>query len=199
MSGPALHHREDGLVELRGVLGLADHRAAARAAQDLVRREGDDVGVGHRARDRLAGDQADEVGGVDHEDRADLVGHLAEGGEVDGARDGGAAGDDHLRLVLARQVAHLVVVDVLGVLGHAVVHGVEPLAREADLGAVGEVAAVRQRHREHRVARLQERAVDGDVRAGAGVRLQVRVLAPNSSLARAMPISSATSTTSQPP
>ena len=59
---------------------------------------------------------------------------------------------------------------------HAVVHGVEPLAGEADLGAVGEVAAVRQRHRQHRVAGLQERAVDGEVGVGARVRLQVGVL-----------------------
>ena len=35
----ALHHREDGLVERRRVLGLAHEHAAARAAQDLVRGE----------------------------------------------------------------------------------------------------------------------------------------------------------------
>ena len=83
----ALHHREDGLVDGRRVLGLAHDHAAARAAQHLVRGEGDDVGVRHRARDRLAGDEADEVRGVDHEDRADLVGDRAERGEVDEARD----------------------------------------------------------------------------------------------------------------
>ena len=42
--------------------------------------------------------------------------------------------------------------------------------------AVGEVPAVRQRHRQHRVAGLQEGAVRGEVRARAGVRLQVGVL-----------------------
>ena len=45
----ALHHREDRLVHGRGVLGLADEGAGARAAQHLVRREGDDVGVRARA------------------------------------------------------------------------------------------------------------------------------------------------------
>ena len=48
-------------------------------------------------------------------DRADLVGDLAERGEVDQPRDRRAAADDHLRPVLAGQVAHLVVVDELGV------------------------------------------------------------------------------------
>ena len=58
----------------------------------------------------------------------------------------------------------------------AVVHGVEPLAGERDLRAVGEVAAVRQAHREDGVARLDERAVDREVGAGAAVRLQVGVV-----------------------
>jgi hypothetical protein len=117
MSGPPCIIGKTGLVELGGVLGRADEGAAARAAQHLVGGEGDDVGVRHRARDRLPGDQADEVGRVDHEDRADLVGHLAERREVDEPRDRRAARDDHLGPVLAREVAHLVVVDVLGALG----------------------------------------------------------------------------------
>ena len=114
--------------------------------------------------------------GVHHQQRAHLVGDLAERGEVDQPGNGRAAADDHLRPVLAGQVADLVVVDVLGLGVHAVVHRVEPLAGEADLGAVGQVAAVRQRHRQHRVAGLQEGAVHRDVGAGAGVRLQVGVL-----------------------
>ena len=124
----------------------------------------------------LPGDEADEVGGVDHEDRADLVGDLAERGEVDQARDRRAAADDHLRAVLAGEAAHLVVVDVLGVLADAVVHGVEPLAGERDLRAVGQVAAVREAHREDGVARLQEGPVHGDVGARAAVRLEVGVV-----------------------
>ena len=41
---------------------------------------------------------------------------------------------------------------------------------------MGQVAAVRQVHAEHRVAGLQRRHVDGDVRLRAGVRLHVGVL-----------------------
>ena len=78
----------------------------------------------------------------------------AEALEVDQPRDGRAAGEDHLGLVLAGQALDLVVVDVLGVLVDAVVHGVEPLAAERHLGAVGEVAAVRQAHREDCLAGL---------------------------------------------
>src|SRR6476661_1897532 len=179
----ALHHREDGLVELGGVLLLADQRTRARPAQHLVRREGDDVGVRHRAGDGLAGDEADEVGGVDPEDRPDLVGQPAEELEVDEAWDGRAAREDDLGAVLLGEALHLVVVDVLGLLVDAVVDGVEPLAGEGDLGAVGEVAAHGQRHGEDRVAGLHERAVDRLVGTRAGVRLDVGVVGVEEGLA----------------
>ena len=173
----ALAEREHRLVDALGQLLLADDHAAARAAQDLVGREGHDVGVGHRAGDRLAGDQADEVGGVDEQPGADLVGDGAEGLEVDqpGIRRGAA--DDHLGAVLPGQRADLVVVDELVGLADAVGHDVEPLAGEVDLAAVGEVAAVRQAHGEHRVTGLEQRGVDREVGGGAGVRLQVGVVA----------------------
>ena len=172
----ALHHREDRPVERRRVLLLADQGARARAAQHLVRREGDDVRIRHRAGDGLPGHQPDEVRGVDPEDRADLVGEVAEELEVDEPGDRTAAGEDDLGPVLARQRGDLVVVDVLGLLVHAVVDGVEPLAGEGHLRAVRQVAAVRQRHGEQGLARLHEGAVDGLVRAGAAVRLHVGVV-----------------------
>ena len=49
-----------------------------------------------------------------------------------------------LRLVLVRQALHFVVVDALVFLAHAVRHHVVGLAREVELVAVREVAAVRQ-------------------------------------------------------
>ena len=129
ISGPPCIIGKTALSIAAACSALQTNIAAARAAQHLVRGEGDDVGVGHRARDRLAGDQADEVRGVDPEDRADLVGEGAEAGEVDQPRDGRAAGEDHLGPVLAGRASRdLVVVDVLGLLVDAVVHGVEPLA-----------------------------------------------------------------------
>jgi hypothetical protein len=48
---------------------------------------------------------------------------------------------------------------------------------------VGEVTAVRQRHAQQGVARLHERGVRGEVRAGTRVRLQVHVLGPEELLA----------------
>ena len=82
-------------------------------AQGLVGGEGDDVGVGHRVRVDAAGDEPGDVGGVEHEQRADLVGDLAQGRRVDDAGVGGGAGDDQLGPLGQGQVADLVVVEAL--------------------------------------------------------------------------------------
>ena len=92
-------------------------------------------------------------------------------------------GEDDLGAVLAGELLDLVVVDVLGVLVDAVVDGVEPLARERHLGAVRQVAAVRQAHREDLLARLQEGPVDRLVGTRAGVRLHVGVVGAEERLA----------------
>ena len=47
-SGPPCRPGNIGLVDRRGVLGRRDDAAATRAAERLVRGEGDDVGVRHR-------------------------------------------------------------------------------------------------------------------------------------------------------
>ena len=59
----------------------------------------------------------------------------AEAREIDDARIGAAARDDHLRLVLFGQPRQLVVVDALVVLAHAVGHDLVRLAREIQLDA----------------------------------------------------------------
>jgi len=53
---------------------------------------------------------------VRHEERAHLVGDLAEGGEIERAGIGAAADDDQLRLVLLGQAPHLCHVYLLSVL-----------------------------------------------------------------------------------
>ena len=121
----ALQAGEHRLVDRLGQLGGAEDRAATRAPEGLVGGEGHDVGaVVHRVRVLPAGDEPGDVGGVEHEERADLVGDVAERLRVDDARVGGGAGDDDLRAVLEGGVAHLVEVDALVARRHAVGHEV---------------------------------------------------------------------------
>ena len=117
-----------------------------------------------------------EMGHVAEEQGVDLVGDLPEPVGLDRARVGRTAADDQLRAVLLGELEDIVVVDHVRLAADAVVDDrVEP-AREVDLEAVREVAAVRELEREDRVAGLERCEVDGHVRLRARVRLDVRVL-----------------------
>ena len=59
---------------------------------------------------------------------------------------------------------------------HAVLHGVEQLAREIHLGAVRQVSAVIEAHAEYGVAGREQREVHGGIGLRAGVRLHVGVV-----------------------
>ena len=131
---------------------------------------------GHRVGVRAAGDEAGDVRGVEQEQRADLVGDGLERRRVEPARVAGGAGDDQLRPVLQREVAHLVHVDALVAGGHLVGDEVVQLAAGVDRRAVGEVAAVVEAETEHRVAGLQDGLVRAHVGVGAAVRLHVGVV-----------------------
>ena len=93
----ALRAGENGAVDLFGKLVAAENDRTARAAQRLVRRAGDDIGIRHRARVHASGDKAADVRHVDHQVRADGIGDGAKARKVDHARIGACPGDDELR------------------------------------------------------------------------------------------------------
>ena len=172
----ALHPGEHRAVDCLRMLLAAEHEPRARSGQRLVRGRGDEVAVLDRVRVQVGRDQPGEVGHVAQEQRADLVGDLAEPPRLDRPRIRGAAADDELRAMLLRQRENVVVVDEVRLPRDAVVDDRVQAAREVDLQPVRQMAAVRQLQREDRVARLQDREVDGHVRLRPGMRLDVRVL-----------------------
>ena len=172
----ALRDREDAAVDLAGVVGVAEHEAAARAAQRLVRRAGDELGVAHGGGVDAGGDEAGDVRHVGHVHCADAVGDLAGALEVDAARVGRRAGHDELRPVLLGKARHLLVVDGLALAVDAVGDELEEAAAEVDVAAMGQVSALVEPHAHDRVAGLEHGEVDGHVRLRAGVGLDVRVV-----------------------
>ena len=80
--------------------------------------------------------------------------------------------------MLARERARFVQISLTGVTPHAVLNGAKPFAGYRDVPAVREVAAHRQRHPHHGVARFTTGEVHGQVRRRARIRLHVRVLDP---------------------
>src|SRR5690625_2267211 len=173
----ALVAGEDRPVDqLADLLVVTEDHPAARAAQSLVRRAGDHVRVRDRIGVEAGGDEAGDVGDVGEQVRAHLVGDLAEACEVDGAAVSAGAGDDQFGPVLPGELTHHVVIDGFGVTVDGVADDPVVLAGEVHGRTVRQVAAVRQVHSQHGVARLEQGAVDSQVGAGAGVRLHVRPL-----------------------
>ena len=112
-----------------------------------------------------------EMRHVHHQVGADLVGDLAEPGEVELARVGRPSGDDQLRLVLPGGFGDAVHVDEVVLLGHPVGGDVVQLAGEVQPHAVRQVAAAVQRQTEDGVARLDQ----GVHHSGVGLRARMRL------------------------
>ena len=111
----------------------------------------------------------------------------------------GTAGDDQLGAMVLGQPLDGIIVDQPVLSAHAVLHWVEPLARQRPLGAVGQVPAGLQRHAHDRVARLEQSHHDCAIGLCAGVGLDVDKPAPNRVFAPAMATASTTLAYSQPP
>ena len=178
----ALLAGEHGGVDLFGVLVLAQDHPGARAAERLVGRGRDDVGVLDRVGMKPGGDQPGEVGHVDHQLRPDLVGDLTKAREVELARIRRPAGEQQLRTALARDPRHLVHVDQAALAVDLVGGDVVQAPRHVDAHPMREVAAVGEREAHDRVAGLEQRVVDGGVGLRAGVGLDVGVLGAEESL-----------------
>src|SRR5580704_2903735 len=171
---PALQAGEHRRVDLLADLGVGrQHHAAARAAQGLVGRRRHDMGMRQWGGIDAGGDEAGIVRHIDHEEGANLVGHLAEARPVDVTRVGRSAGHDQPGLLLARHRFHLLVVDQVAVGLDAVRHDLEPLARLVGRRAVCEMAALVECHAHEFVAGLQQRHEYRLVGLRAGVRLHV--------------------------
>ena len=127
----------------------------------------------HRGRVQTGGDEAGEVRHVGPQIRADLVGDGAERLEVEGARVGGPAGDEHLRALGQGLLTDAVHVDAVGLRVDLVGDDVVELAGEVELHAVGEVTTVRQGQTHDLVAGIGQGVEDGGVGLRAGVRLDV--------------------------
>ena len=175
--GSALKARKHGRVDLlrnRFVVGQ-DH-AAARPAQGLVGGRGHHVGVGQRAGMDPGGDQAGEMGHVDHEKGPDLVGDFFESGEIQDPGIGRRTTPQQFRSRFICELLDGVVVEESGLRGDTVLDRVVVQTRDTDVGAVREVPAAGQGHAHDTVPGFGQRHVDGLVRRRAGVRLHVDVL-----------------------
>ena len=120
-----------------------------------------------------AGDQPGEMGDVDDEIGADRVANRAEAGEVPMPRVGRAAGDDELRLVLARQRLDLIHVDPLRRPVDPIGDHLEPAAGHVDRRAVSQMPARREIETHEHVAGLHEGHEHALIGLAAGIGLHI--------------------------
>ena len=173
---PALVARKYRRIERFRILLAGEDQAAARPAQRLVRSAGDDIRDAHRARVEPDRYQARVVRNIRHQQRADAVGDRAKALPVDRERIRGRARDYHLRPVFARESLDLIVIDRFGRGIEPVGHGMVNLAARIDRRAMCQMAAVRERHAEERVAGFEQCRIHREVGLRSGVRLDVRIL-----------------------
>ena len=172
---PTLKSGKDRAIDGLGVRGVAQDKPAARSAQRLVRRRGDDLGMAHRAWMDATGDQAGDVRNIGEKKRAAGAGDFAHAGKVDHARIRARADRDHLRLMFARHRRELIVINPLVALAHAVMNDLKELAGEICLIPMRQMSTVAQIHREHLVTGLQHGIINRHVRTGTGMWLDVGV------------------------
>src|SRR5690606_5339226 len=152
---------------------VAQHHATTRTPQGLVGGGGYDMGVGQGARMHATSDQSGKVCHVDHEVSAHLIRDPAEAFEVQDPGVGGAAGDDHLRLMLVRQALDLIEVDQAILAAHSVLYGIEPLAGDIGSGPVSQVPPGGKREAEEGVAGFQQCQHHALIGLSSGVRLYI--------------------------
>ena len=115
-------------------------------------RGGHDIGVGDRVEvpgEHLSGHQPSEVGHVDHERGADLVGDLGQDGEVGVPRVGRVPGHEHQRAELPGLGGDGTVVEEPRGGIDPVARLVEELSRNVGPEPVGEMPAGVKRHPHH--------------------------------------------------
>ncbi len=180
--GAALNAGKEAFVDRLGVRLPAEHHAAARAAERFVGRGGDNVRVGYRIGMKIGRHQAGNVGHVDQQEGAGLVGDLAEALKIKDSGIGARTDNQELRPVGHRLRFHFVIIDAAGLAIDAVgLHAIEA-AGKIDRAAVGEVAPMGQVHSQDRVAGLEQGKIGRHVGLGTGMGLYVGVLGAKEAL-----------------
>ena len=175
----ALSAGEDGGVDLLGqILVVGENHAATGTTQGLVGGGGHHMGVRHRRGVEPSGHQAGNVGHIHPQIGTHLISNGTEAGKVDGSGIGGGTGHDHLGLALLGHPLQLVVVDVAGLLVHAVGHHVVIFAGKIHRAAVGQMSTVVQIHAQNSVPGLAQSHIHSVVGLSSGVGLHIGKLGP---------------------
>ena len=116
-----------------------------------------------------------KMGHINHQIGTNAVGNIAEGFEIDDTRIGRATGDDELGLVLFGKTRDFIKINLVILRPHAILYGVEPLARLVRSGTMSQVATGSEAHAEDGVTRFDERHHRALISLRTGIRLHVDI------------------------
>ena len=128
---------------------------ATRTTQGLVGGRSNDVGILQWVVEQSGCNETGWVSHINHQEGAHLVGNLAHAGVIPLTAVGATATDNQLRLVLQRQLLHLVVIHTARLLVQVVTDRVVEDARSVDVATMREVTAVVEVQSHKSIAWLQ--------------------------------------------
>ncbi len=152
--GTALGTREHTTSQNLGVPLLAHNQTAPGPPKGFVGGRGHKLADRYRCRVITRCDQTGDVGDIAHNDCPDLIGRLAEGGEIDDPGISAGADDNHFGLMLLRQIHHLVVIDRFRCAIDTVGDDAVIFTGKIGGAAMGQMAAMGEIHPQNCVARL---------------------------------------------
>ena len=141
-----------------------------------MRRARHDMGVFERVIQQTGCDESSRVSHIDHEDRADLIGYLADTGIIPFTAVRTRACDNQFRLVLARLTLQVLIIDTTCRFVQVITDRIEHQTAEIDGRTVTQVTAMTQVETHERVAGFEASHENGHVRLRTRVRLYVHVL-----------------------
>ena len=172
----ALHLREDGSIEIFGETIAAHDDSAAGTAKRFMSRARNEFRLRYRRRMLAGCYKPGDVRDIDHHHRSGFFRDFGDSIEIDNSWIRAGPNDDQFGFVLFGQTRQFVIIDHFRILAYSVWHDAIVLSGEIQRVTVGEMAAMRQVHSQHRIAGLQDGKIDRHIGLASRMRLNIHVL-----------------------
>ena len=112
------------------MFSAAEDATTTGTAECFVCREGNNIGVRNGIGMHPTGDKPGDMRSIEHQQRANFIGDLADGCRVDNARISSGASDDHLWALTQCDFAHLIHINTFIGRRYAIGHEVVKASRD---------------------------------------------------------------------
>ncbi len=173
----SLDPRENRLIKIKFLCCflITENQTAAGSPQGLVRGGRHHVRVRNGAWVQPCRHKSGNMRHIHHQNRADLISHLAELLKINRARISRRARNNHLRLIGKRKLPHLIIIQKTVVID-TIRNNVKIFARHINRTSVRQVPAVVQIHTHNGIPRLTDCKLYRHICLCAGMRLYIGIV-----------------------